>query len=107
MTVTDRSQYFRPLFLSFQSRSSTFINTHAPRGNRPLLVLDKWAADQDPHFRRYFYEQLLPKLRKQGKTVIAVTHDDAYFKHADRLMKFEYERIVKDMQLSSTAEEIL
>ncbi|MEM9824120.1 MAG: cyclic peptide export ABC transporter [Bacteroidota bacterium] len=64
---------------------------------KPLLVLDEWAADQDPHFRRYFYEELLPQLKAAGKTIIAVTHDDAYFKHADRIIKFDYGKIVKDI----------
>jgi len=51
---------------------------------RPVLVLDEWAADQDPHFRRRFYREILPELRQRGLTVIAVTHDDAYFDAADR-----------------------
>ncbi|CCG42239.1 cyclic peptide export ABC transporter [Magnetospirillum molischianum] len=51
---------------------------------RPVLVLDEWAADQDPHFRRRFYREILPELRRRGLTVIAVTHDDVYFDAADR-----------------------
>lgn len=51
---------------------------------RPVLVLDEWAADQDPHFRRRFYREILPELRARGLTIIAVTHDDAYFDAADR-----------------------
>jgi multidrug/microcin transport system ATP-binding/permease protein len=66
--------------------------------NRPVLVLDEWAADQDPYFRKYFYELLLPRLKKQGKTIIAVTHDDAYFRHADRIIKFDYGHVVKDIR---------
>ena len=52
--------------------------------DRPILVLDEWAADQDPHFRKKFYREILPKLKRDGKTIIAVTHDDAYFDVADR-----------------------
>ena len=68
---------------------------------KPILVLDEWAADQDPYFRKYFYEVLIPKLKKEGKTIIAVTHDDRYFKHADRILKFDYGKIVKDNFVSN------
>ncbi len=61
--------------------------------DRPVLALDEFAADQDPTFRAYFYEKLLPELKKAGKTVIAVTHDDRYFHCADRVIKLEYGRI--------------
>lgn len=52
---------------------------------KPVLVLDEWAADQDPHFRAVFYEQILPSLRKQGKIIICVTHDDRWFDAADKI----------------------
>ncbi len=62
--------------------------------DRPILVLDEWAADQDPPFRQFFYETLLPRLKRDGKTVIAVTHDDKYFHVADRVVKMEYGEFV-------------
>ena len=52
---------------------------------RDILLLDEWAADQDPQFRRVFYRDLLPLLKDMGKTVFAISHDDHYFHHADRL----------------------
>ncbi|NIF22955.1 multidrug ABC transporter permease/ATP-binding protein [Candidatus Pantoea multigeneris] len=54
---------------------------------RDILLLDEWAADQDPHFRRVFYRELLPWLQASGKTVFAISHDDHYFSHADRLLE--------------------
>lgn len=57
--------------------------------DRPIYVFDEWAADQDPEFRKVFYLQLLPDLKRLGKTVIAITHDDRYFDCADRVFKFE------------------
>ncbi|WP_409310094.1 multidrug ABC transporter permease/ATP-binding protein [Pectobacterium sp. B1J-3] len=54
---------------------------------RDILLLDEWAADQDPQFRRVFYLELLPQLRALGKTIIAISHDDHYFEHADRLLE--------------------
>ena len=55
--------------------------------DKPILVLDEWAADQDPQFRKFFYHQILPDLKKKGTTIIAITHDDNYFDMADRLYK--------------------
>jgi putative ATP-binding cassette transporter len=51
--------------------------------NRPVLVLDEWAADQDPSTRNRFYEEILPELLQAGKTIIVVTHDERYFDYAD------------------------
>jgi len=62
--------------------------------DRPVLVLDEWAADQDPTFRKFFYETLLGDLKQRGKTVIAATHDDRYFAVADRVVKMEYGEFV-------------
>lgn len=52
---------------------------------RDIILLDEWAADQDPHFRREFYQVLLPLMQAMGKTIFAISHDDHYFIHADRL----------------------
>ena len=57
--------------------------------NRDIIVLDEWAADQDPQFRRQFYKNILPKLKAMGKTIIAITHDDYYFKTADYILSFK------------------
>ncbi|UDQ76934.1 multidrug ABC transporter permease/ATP-binding protein [Pectobacterium brasiliense] len=54
---------------------------------RDILLLDEWAADQDPQFRRVFYLELLPQLCALGKTIVAISHDDHYFEHADRLLE--------------------
>ena len=63
---------------------------------KDILLLDEWAAEQDPFFRGYFYNNLLPALKQMGKTIIAVTHDDAYYHVADRMIKFDYGRIILD-----------
>ncbi|TBR59432.1 ABC transporter ATP-binding protein [Westiellopsis prolifica IICB1] len=64
--------------------------------NRPIYLFDEWAADQDPAFKEIFYTELLPKLREQGKTVLAISHDDRYFHLADRIIKLEYGQIEFD-----------
>jgi len=63
--------------------------------DRPICVYDEVAADQDPAFRKRYYEEILPALKQQGKTVIAVTHDDRYFSVADHLLKMDSGRIVE------------
>jgi len=62
--------------------------------NKQVYVFDEWAADQDPEFRKYFYHTILKKLRDEEKTIIAVTHDDAYFDVADKIYKMEYGQMV-------------
>jgi putative ATP-binding cassette transporter len=53
---------------------------------RDVLLLDEVAADFDPEFRRFFYEEMLDQLRAQGKTILAVSHDDRFFSCADRVI---------------------
>ncbi|MCR3759002.1 cyclic peptide export ABC transporter [Clostridium felsineum] len=57
--------------------------------DRPIYLFDEWAADQDPEFRKFFYNILLPELKERGKCVIAVTHDDNYFHMADKIIKMD------------------
>jgi putative ATP-binding cassette transporter len=57
--------------------------------NKPVLVFDEWAAEQDPEFRRFFYTELLPTMKKNNKCVIAITHDDQYFTYADNIIKLD------------------
>ena len=61
---------------------------------RPICILDEWAADQDPVFRRKFYNELLVMLKARGITVVAVSHDDRYYDCADRRLHMEDGRIV-------------
>ncbi|MEX2285495.1 MAG: cyclic peptide export ABC transporter [Planctomycetaceae bacterium] len=63
--------------------------------NRPIYIFDEWAADQDPAFRRTFYLRLLPELKRRGKTVVAITHDDRYFASADRIFKLEEGKVIE------------
>jgi putative pyoverdin transport system ATP-binding/permease protein len=45
---------------------------------RPIMLLDEWTAEQDPEFRRKFYDELLPEMMQSGATVVVITHDDRY-----------------------------
>ena len=64
---------------------------------RPILLLDEWTSDQDPEFRRKFYYEILPDLKKTGATVVVITHDDRYLDELDmpaRRIRFDEGRIV-------------
>jgi putative ATP-binding cassette transporter len=56
---------------------------------KSILILDEWAADQDPGYRQFFYEEILPFIRAENITVIAITHDESYFHLADRRLHLE------------------
>jgi putative pyoverdin transport system ATP-binding/permease protein len=59
----------------------------------PIYLFDEWAADQDPGYRNFFYRTLLPEMKKAGKIVIAITHDDHYFDVADKVIKMDQGKI--------------
>jgi putative ATP-binding cassette transporter len=61
---------------------------------RPVLLFDEVAADFDPQFRRFFYETFLPRLNEEGRTILAISHDDRYFHVADRVVTMRDGRIV-------------
>jgi ABC-type siderophore export system fused ATPase/permease subunit len=64
--------------------------------NKPIIVLDEWAAEQDPHNRRLFYTHWLPAIREMGKTIVAISHDDDFYHVADRVIKFDFGKITAD-----------
>ncbi|NHB96735.1 cyclic peptide export ABC transporter [Photorhabdus stackebrandtii] len=55
----------------------------------PICLFDEWAADQDPHYRNFFYRELLPEMKRNGKTIIVISHDDKYFDAADRIITMD------------------
>jgi len=88
-------------------RDGRFTNTNLSTGQRkrlalvvsyledkPVYVFDEVAADQDPQFRRYFYETMLPELKNTGKTVVVVSHDDRYFHVGDRVLQMDYGKLI-------------
>jgi putative ATP-binding cassette transporter len=68
---------------------------HAMLEERPVMMFDEWAADQDPTFRRVFYNEFLPELKRQGKTLIVISHDDRFFDTADRVIRLSGGKIVE------------
>jgi putative ATP-binding cassette transporter len=61
--------------------------------NRPIYLFDEWAADQDPQFRDVFYRELLPELKRSGRTVVVISHDERYYDAAERIVKLQEGRI--------------
>jgi putative ATP-binding cassette transporter len=69
---------------------------------RPILLLDEWTAEQDPEFRRKFYEELLPALMQAGATVVVITHDDRYLDELNlpaRRIRMDEGRIVEQRSM--------
>ena len=63
--------------------------------DRPIYVLDEWAADQDPEFKLFYYTRLLADLKSRGKAVLVISHDERYFHLADRILKLEDGRLTE------------
>jgi len=63
--------------------------------NKSVYILDEVAADQDPGYRKFFYYTVLPELKKAGKTIVVVSHDEHYFHIADRVVYMENGKIQK------------
>jgi putative ATP-binding cassette transporter len=54
--------------------------------DRPIMAFDEWTAEQDQEYRRHFYEHLLPELKRRGKAIVVISHDDRFFHLADRIV---------------------
>ncbi len=57
--------------------------------DRPFLVLDEWAVDQDPEYKDFFYQAFLPRMRAARKLIVVISDDERYFHIADRLLWLE------------------
>jgi len=92
MELTHKTSYQQGRFThtelsTGQRKRLAFISGYLE--DKPIYIFDELAADQDPQFRRRFYQEILPDLRAKGKTIVAVTHDDTYFSVADRVLKMD------------------
>jgi putative ATP-binding cassette transporter len=71
---------------------------------RPILLLDEWTAEQDPEFRRKFYDELLPEMLQSGATVVVITHDDRYLDELHlpaRRIRMDEGRIVEQRSMEN------
>lgn len=79
---------FRTKELS-QGQKKRLALVNALLENRGFLMLDEWAADQDPQFRIKFYTELLPMFKNLNITVFAISHDDRYFDMAKKIYQID------------------
>lgn len=61
-----------------------------------IIILDEWAADQDPISRERFYYKTLPEFRQAGRVIVCATHDDRFFSVADRRYIMKDGRLIAD-----------
>lgn len=89
------TQLFSTTFLSSGQRKRLALVCSILE-NRPIMLFDEVAADFDHHFRETFYHELLPELQAEGRTILAVSHDDRYFSIADRVLTMQYGKILNN-----------
>jgi len=68
----------------------------------PIILLDEFAAEQDPQHRDLFYRVWLPELRRLGKTIVIISHDQDYFHLADRVVRMDFGHIVEIEKVSQS-----
>jgi putative ATP-binding cassette transporter len=62
--------------------------------DRPVYFFDEWSADQDPEFKKYFYSEIISKLKAKNKIIIIVTHDIHFLSEADQVIHLDHGKIV-------------
>ena len=63
--------------------------------DRPIYFFDECAADLDPEFKNFFYHELLPTMRDEGKILLIITHDERYFHLADKTYKMVMGKMIE------------
>jgi putative ATP-binding cassette transporter len=96
--VSVRAEAFSTLDLS-QGQRRRLALLGARLEDRPIIILDEWAANQDPSFKRFFYEKLLPEWRAARKALLVISHDENQFDVADRVVRLQDGRLVDDSPL--------
>jgi putative ATP-binding cassette transporter len=99
--LTSRLELSRAMLTAPASHKESTPLTSGERGriallravieDRPVFVLDEWAADQDHEYKDFFYRQFLPRMREAGKLVVVISDDERYFYTADRVLWLERE----------------
>ena len=69
--------------------------------DRSIYFFDECAADLDPDFKEFFYNELLPQMRNEGKILIIITHDEKYFYLANKTYKMVMGKML-ELETSTT-----
>lgn len=64
--------------------------------NKPFLVIDEWAANQDRRSKSLFYSRILPQLRERGHGILLIAHDVEAYRCADRVVELRDGRLQED-----------
>jgi putative pyoverdin transport system ATP-binding/permease protein len=91
--VSVTNEQFSTLALSDGQRKRLALLV-ATLEERKVYVFDEWAADQDPEFKAFFYGPFLQEMRREGKIIVVITHDDRYFHGADQIVKMEGGKVI-------------
>ncbi|MEC4851377.1 MAG: ATP-binding cassette domain-containing protein, partial [Jaaginema sp. PMC 1079.18] len=66
--------------------------------DKQIYIFDEWASNQDPHFKKVFYYEIIPELKAQNKLIFMISHDESYYHIADRIIKLEEGRVVENQE---------
>ncbi len=97
--VLVRGNFFSTVNLSLGQRRRLAL-LGAWLEDRPILIFDEWAANQDLHFKHVFYHTLLPELRAAGKALLVISHDESHFDIADRVIRLQDGRLLDEDPLA-------
>lgn len=86
--VTYSNETFSTIKLSSGQKKRLALTT-AIMEDKEIYIFDEVAADLDPAFRDKFYYKILPALKKRGKTLFVVSHDQQYWNVPDRMLQFQ------------------
>ena len=86
ITIQDYYLAAPPLSSGQQKRLSLILHLME---ERPILILDEWAAHQDARFKDMFYTSILPSLKKENRCIIVISHDEACHTVADQHLIFK------------------
>jgi putative ATP-binding cassette transporter len=82
-TQLDGARWSTTSLSSGQSRRLALISVLLEK--KSLYIFDEPTADQDAEMRRFFHDTIIPDLKRRGKMIVIISHDENYFNTADRL----------------------